>query len=179
MLTWKLSFKFLSEEIRQWNIQAMRKDLVLKCILCRFTAYPVWSGPKIIKLKLETRLKSQASDWLKWQPVANSAAISPNYMLYIWVWSPISVLWSWALQYILDGSTVNSVLSLQDPDADQTVILMYKREILALNKGYFLINTLLNGYMASRLSCTNSQSDQDLLFAVRYIRLFLTKKWTV
>jgi hypothetical protein len=25
-------------------------------------------GPKIIKLKLETRLKSQASEWLKWQP---------------------------------------------------------------------------------------------------------------
>jgi hypothetical protein len=26
------------------------------------------SGPKITKLKLETRLKSQASDWLKWRP---------------------------------------------------------------------------------------------------------------
>jgi hypothetical protein len=25
------------------------------------------SGPKIIKLRLETRLKSQASDWLKWR----------------------------------------------------------------------------------------------------------------
>ena len=26
------------------------------------------SGHKIIKLRLETRLKSQASDWLKWRP---------------------------------------------------------------------------------------------------------------
>jgi hypothetical protein len=27
------------------------------------------SGPKVIKLKIETSLKSQASDWLKWQQV--------------------------------------------------------------------------------------------------------------
>jgi hypothetical protein len=39
------------------------------------------SGPKIIKLKLETRLKSQASDCLKWRLVA----ISAKQMLYILV----------------------------------------------------------------------------------------------
>jgi hypothetical protein len=31
------------------------------------------SGPNIIKLKLETRLKSQASDWLKWRPGHHSS----------------------------------------------------------------------------------------------------------
>jgi hypothetical protein len=45
-------------------------------------------GPKIIKLKLETNLKSQTSDWLKWRLVA----ILANQMLEILDWSPISVL---------------------------------------------------------------------------------------
>jgi hypothetical protein len=36
-------------------------------------------GPKIIKLKLETSLKYQAFDWLKWRLVA----ISVNQMLEI------------------------------------------------------------------------------------------------
>jgi hypothetical protein len=35
--------------------------------------------PEVIKLNMETSLKSQASDWLKWQPVA----ISANQMLEI------------------------------------------------------------------------------------------------
>jgi hypothetical protein len=42
------------------------------------------SGPKIIKLKLETNLKSQALDWLKWWPVA----ISANQMLETGLQSP-------------------------------------------------------------------------------------------
>ncbi len=34
----------------------------------RFLVQMTSSGHKIIKLRLETRLKSQASDWLKWRP---------------------------------------------------------------------------------------------------------------
>jgi hypothetical protein len=41
--------------------------------------YFIKTGPKIIKLKMETSLKSQESDWLKWQLVA----ISANQMLEI------------------------------------------------------------------------------------------------
>jgi hypothetical protein len=54
------------------------------------------SGHKIIKLRLETRLKSR--------PVA----ISANQMVEIWVWSPALVLWSWAL--ICYQYSENSVL---------------------------------------------------------------------
>jgi hypothetical protein len=44
--------------------------------------------PKVIKLSMETSLKSQPSDWLKWRPVA----ISANQMLEIQDWFPFSVL---------------------------------------------------------------------------------------
>jgi hypothetical protein len=36
-------------------------------------------GSKVIKLKMDTSLKSQASDWMKWQPVT----IKANQMLEI------------------------------------------------------------------------------------------------
>jgi hypothetical protein len=39
----------------------------------------LWVGPKILQLRLETSLKAQASDWLKWRPVA----ISANQLLEI------------------------------------------------------------------------------------------------
>ena len=51
-------------------------------------------GTKIIKLRLETRLKSQAiwvAEMATWSP------FQPLRLLEIWVWSPISVLWSCVL----------------------------------------------------------------------------------
>jgi hypothetical protein len=44
-------------------------------------------GPKIIKLKLETRLKSQTSNWLKWRPVAISAAQTSDWIK----WRPVAI----------------------------------------------------------------------------------------
>ena len=55
--------------------------------------WPMWNpGLKVIKLSLETSLKSQASNWLKWRLVA----ISANQMFEIWDWFPCSVLQPWA-----------------------------------------------------------------------------------
>jgi hypothetical protein len=58
------------------------------------------TGPKVIKLRLETSLKSQASDWLKRRPLRYLrfetgnwlVAISANQMLEICNWFQISDL---------------------------------------------------------------------------------------
>jgi hypothetical protein len=50
-------------------------------VVCTFMnkLFLITSVPKVIKLSMATSLKSQASDWLKWGPVA----ISANQMLEI------------------------------------------------------------------------------------------------
>jgi hypothetical protein len=61
------------------------------------------SGPKIINMTLETSLKSQASDWLKWRPA--------NQMLEISVWSPVLVLCCWAPDSLMVTMSLRNVSS--------------------------------------------------------------------
>jgi hypothetical protein len=63
-------------------------------------------GPKIIKLKLETRLKSQASDWLKWRLVSNLSfmILGPEIMLLfdeIQISVPIVLLVESSIAYMM------------------------------------------------------------------------------
>jgi hypothetical protein len=67
--------KTSDEEFRKSELRFFSE---CKCILI-FDIHPsgkVKTGPKIIKLRLETSLKSQAIAWLKWRPA--------NLMLEIW-----------------------------------------------------------------------------------------------
>jgi hypothetical protein len=66
--------------------------LVDICLLLLRILYSVIIHTTVLNIiKLETCLKSQASDWLKWRQIS----ISASPMLEISDWSPTSCLWSW------------------------------------------------------------------------------------
>jgi hypothetical protein len=70
---------------RSWSNREIRFELFITWKIGKLRLQTLTYLPIIIKLNLETSLKSHASDWLEWR----LEAISANLMLEIWDWSPI------------------------------------------------------------------------------------------